>query len=254
MHGGGNFGDLWEGYWQNRVKLLGAFRNRKIVQLPQSIHFSDSGGEALEATRRAIGEHPDFTLMLRDLPSYEFANQHFDCRVLLVPDMAFGLRSLEQPVPPVAPIFALMRGDRERMDDGSGARMLQGRALVDDWVGKAIQRTINERIILKIYKRWPGLRSHIMNGISAIYKRHCEANLTRGISALGQGEVVITDRLHGHIICTLMGKPHVVLDNSYQKITNYIQAWPGNDLVHMADSIPHALTLAEDILAGAESS
>lgn len=35
LHGGGNFGDLWDGFWQNRVGILTQFPNRKIVQMPQ---------------------------------------------------------------------------------------------------------------------------------------------------------------------------------------------------------------------------
>jgi len=36
---------------------------------------------------------------------------------------------------------------------------------------------------------------------------------------------VVTDRLHAHIISTLLDIPHVALDNNYGKVSGYINAW-----------------------------
>lgn len=45
------------------------------------------------------------------------------------------------------------------------------------------------------------------------------------MSILGRSRVVITDRLHAHILSTLLGRSNVVLDNNYGKISNFIEAW-----------------------------
>jgi exopolysaccharide biosynthesis predicted pyruvyltransferase EpsI len=42
---------------------------------------------------------------------------------------------------------------------------------------------------------------------------------------LSRGRVVITDRLHGHILCLLLGLPHVLLDNSIGKLSAYFETW-----------------------------
>src|SRR6266567_1564979 len=46
IHGGGNFGDIWPAHQDFREMVLGHFPNHKIIQLPQTIHFSSR--EALE--------------------------------------------------------------------------------------------------------------------------------------------------------------------------------------------------------------
>lgn len=45
------------------------------------------------------------------------------------------------------------------------------------------------------------------------------------IKLLSKGSVVLTDRLHGHILSILIVKPHVIVDNSYGKISDFYQAW-----------------------------
>jgi pyruvyl transferase EpsO len=59
--------------------------------------------------------------------------------------------------------------------------------------------------------------------------------------------VVITDRLHGHILCTLLGIPHVVLDNSYGKIQGFLESFTGEcELVRRAESPAEALEMARE--------
>jgi pyruvyl transferase EpsO len=40
LHGGGNLGDIWPHHQHFREAMLAEFRDRTIVQLPQSIHLS----------------------------------------------------------------------------------------------------------------------------------------------------------------------------------------------------------------------
>ena len=40
----------------------------------------------------------------------------------------------------------------------------------------------------------------------------------RRVPTLRRGKVVITDRLHAHVLCLLLGIPHVLLDNNYGKV------------------------------------
>ena len=42
---------------------------------------------------------------------------------------------------------------------------------------------------------------------------------------LARGRICLTDRLHVHVLCTLMGIPHIVLDNSYGKIRSFADCW-----------------------------
>lgn len=245
LHGGGNFGDVWQGFWQNRVAILTRYRHRRIVQMPQSIHFSDLGGEALRQTRHAIAKHPDFTLIVRDCESLEFARAQFDCPVYLCPDMAFGLRHLASSVEPDVQILALMREDLERRDDGTAAAVLSAKARVTDWAvdGKP---PVVDRVIPRLARALLQLGPQWMAPMEAAFRRQAWWHLQRGVRILGQGEVVVTDRLHGHILCCLMSKRHAILDNSYGKIARYISAWPDDGLTVRAVSAPDAIARLRD--------
>ena len=49
-----------------------------------------------------------------------------------------------------------------------------------------------------------------------------------GVELLQPGRLIVSDRLHAHILSSLMRRPHLMLDNSYGKIARYIACW-GDD-------------------------
>lgn len=49
--------------------------------------------------------------------------------------------------------------------------------------------------------------------------------LHRSIYQLNRYPLVITNRLHGHILCTLLEIPHIFLPNSYGKNQSWYEAW-----------------------------
>jgi len=57
------------------------------------------------------------------------------------------------------------------------------------------------------------------------YNQIAEARLNRGLRLLSRYRRVVSDRLHGHILSTLLGIPHVVIDNNYGKIRSFVDAW-----------------------------
>jgi pyruvyl transferase EpsO len=80
--------------------------------------------------------------------------------------------------------------------------------------------------------------------------------MLRGLRLLSAGHVVVTERLHGHVLCLLAGIPHVVLDNSYGKVRAFVEAWTaGHPLVRWADdsvSAAGAARQAQGALPGAQ--
>ena len=49
--------------------------------------------------------------------------------------------------------------------------------------------------------------------------------LGRGLAELAEGKIVISDRLHGHILATLMQIPNILIDNSYGKLSSFYDTW-----------------------------
>jgi pyruvyl transferase EpsO len=58
-----------------------------------------------------------------------------------------------------------------------------------------------------------------------IYAKMARQRVKRGTEILSKGRCVVTDRLHGHILCVLLGIPHVCMDNEYGKISSFFQTW-----------------------------
>lgn len=243
LHGGGNFGTIWKAHQDFRIAIMRQFPNNPIVQLPQSIHFASD--ESVEETARAIEAHGRFTLMVRDAPSLEFARRHFACEVLLAPDMAFYMGALDRG-PPSHDLFYLLRTDLEKAVEGqvrSGGRSIA----VADWL-------LEDRMQIRLALAAARLLTIADNPRTArvkTYDRLARTRLDRGTAMLSSGRAVVTDRLHGHILSTLLDLPHVVLDNSYRKIGNFVDAWTGGfDRLRSAQALDEASALAGDLIEG----
>jgi pyruvyl transferase EpsO len=236
IHGGGNFGDLWPRHHDFREHLVERFADREIIQLPQSIHFEDPAHAA--RTARAIARHGRFRLLVRDRPSYDFAAARFDCEVALCPDMALFIGALDRE-PPENDVLYLLRTDKERaVPEGAGRRDDAHR--VADWLGES-------RLSMEAaHLRWIAHQLHqgqwdrlAMRG--AWYEAKARVRVLRGCRLLSSGRVVITDRLHAHILCLLLDIPHSVLDNTYGKLGRFLDTWTGEAAgVHRAASIDDA--------------
>lgn len=237
IHGGGNFGDIWVRHQDFREQVMKRWKNRKIVQFPQSIHFDDKA--RAEQTARAIAEHKNFVLLVRDEESKQFAMTHFDCEVHLCPDMAFCIGPIAAQTPSL-PVLAMLREDREKVANREGMDALD--CPVEDWIQEP-----------KLPVRW----AKALGALSALpsmdrvamlrNKLDAAANqrLGRGTRQLQRAQAIVTDRLHVHIISLLLGRPHAVLDNSYGKITRFIEAFPGGmDLTYRASSLKDAMQWA----------
>jgi exopolysaccharide biosynthesis predicted pyruvyltransferase EpsI len=258
LNGGGNFGDLYAGQQSLRERVLVELRDRNIVQLPQSIHFRDPAN--LDRVRRLVGEHGRVTLMLREERSLQFARKQFDAQIIGCPDMAFGLGPLDRPSPPEVDVIWLHRrlGDPEFLDHGEppcSARIrriewLEGIAESEaHWRGLAgfalrINRALRSRCAHS--EKWA---RRAWRPLAATFSPTATCWMERGLGILSSARVVVTDKLHGHILSLLLGIPHVVLDNSYGKVRSTIETWTGTSpLVVWAEDAPTALARAEELL------
>lgn len=249
LHGGGNFGDVWPQHQLFRESVLDRFPGRPVVQMPQSIHYDDPS--ALARTARAIERHGAFTLLVRDRPSLELARRHFPCETRLCPDMAFALGELPRADAPDLDVLALLRTDRESAAPGLPAGLPADWPVedwpVEDWLDDdpdmyraALSRT-RLGAILSLDPRRLGRAARGLD----LANRLAEWRLGRGVAQLSRARFVITDRLHVHILATLLGLPHVFLDNSYGKIGRFSEAfgtqWAGcARAATLAEAVPLA--------------
>jgi exopolysaccharide biosynthesis protein PssK len=232
LQGGGNLGDVWEEHQRFRETVIAAFPDNPIVQLPQSIWFRDRA--ALARARQVFDRHPNLTLLLREPQSLAIAANELHARSLLCPDMAFRLGALPRPTATQALVW-LARSDAEA---AAASQVPMGAAVKPvDW--------LTERAPALLLARRLG-RHGLLPASS--YDWLARRRLRRGTRLLGAGRVVITDRLHGHILCLLLGIPHVLLDNRYGKVRSFHEAWTRDcGLVRWCDTGSEALGLAREL-------
>ena len=198
LHGGGNFGDLWPHHQMFREAVLSRFRDRLVIQLPQSIHYDDPA--LIEQTAQVIATHPHFVLMVRDRPSLELARSRFDCDVRLCPDMAFALGPQPRPVRPDRDVVMLMRTDGERrgdIDSGEGG-VPQGWLLADwledrgethrgqlmRWQVRAARMSLDECRQQRTEERIRELAAHCDGWRGPLREARMESQFSRGLLAV----------------------------------------------------------------------
>ncbi|TCV74567.1 pyruvyl transferase EpsO [Neorhizobium sp. R1-B] len=239
IHGGGNFGDVWVFHQDFRERVMELFPNRQIVQFPQSIHYKSP--ERLEQSKRAIGRHGNFVLLVRDEESFQFAKENFDCQVHLCPDMAFCIGSIE-PDTPQFPVLAMLRQDKEQV--GTVDFSAYPDIPKEDWITE-------NRSKVRVAKALGAASALLHLSPSEVRLRKLDAaannRFQRGIRQISRGKAIVTDRLHVHICSLLIGRRHAVLDNNYGKIRRFMNAFSGGtDLSYKATSLDDGIRWARE--------
>lgn len=238
LHGGGNFGDLWVGHQAFRERIAQELPDYRIVQLPQSVLFSDP--ERAATANTLLSRHPDFTLLLRDSLSIERAQQQLPgITSSFCPDMALGY----EPPPRgrserrARDLLVIARADREsasglRDIDHSWASPLPFR--VTDWwldagepatwrLARAVTRVNSflvrarrkARLTFKTGFPVPQLPQRWLRCALETLNR---CNIEYAIDLFAPAKVVVVDRLHAHVLAALLGIPNIILDNNYRKL------------------------------------
>ena len=145
--------------------------------------------------------------------------------MLLCPDMAFALGPcLPRSEEPQVDLVWLARTDAETL--GGPAPALPGGTERVDWLEEPATAlseqywALAQRLELDP-PDWPALVDALLRTCEPLARERLE----RGRQILTRGRVVITDRLHGHILCLLLGIPHVLLDNNYGKVGRFHRTW-----------------------------
>lgn len=222
LHGGGNFGDIWPAHQAFRERILDRMRGRKVIQLPQTIAFSDP--RHAQTLRERIAKHGDFHLFVRDSASLAFAQANLDCCVESVPDAAVGMGTLAKRGPLRSDIVLLLRTDKEKAAQDMSCLLDLPASYAFDWLDEF---PLFRRKIALLAKT----SAYAMGRFDSNKRRliafdfTARSRVARGLQMLSSGKIVVTDRLHAHILSMLLDIPHIAMDNNYGKISNYINAW-----------------------------
>ncbi|KAK7094751.1 uncharacterized protein [Littorina saxatilis] len=227
MSGGGNmFGYNAENVCRRRA--IESFPEYQLVIFSQSMYMRSSKAN-VEALVKLYCCKPKLTILLRDRKSLYIARRLFTngTRLALAPDMAFHNGPIARFAPPYYDVLWLYRGDGEKPLYSSDSQ-----SLFPSWVSYSREEWMS----------MPSLRGAKTFSTALNVLLH-------GYDILQRGRVVITERLHGHILCVLLDIPHVLLDNHDLKLSSYHNTWTrGLSNCRLADNAEDAVRMAVGLL------
>ena len=188
-------------------------------------YFDDA--EKTNEMAAAIKKQGNYHLLARCQKSYEFAQQYLNTQVYLCPDMAFFIGAVQPSQLPTVDHFILSRTDQEKSANSIKSTLSDtylSSSELTDWLDPYWK----ERFLHRLEKHSSWLRDKLDPNnklLLIVWNQLSKARQQRGVVLLSRGRIVISDRLHVHILCLLMNKPHLLIDNTYGKISNFYHSW-----------------------------
>ncbi|KAH8584467.1 fringe-like glycosyltransferase domain and a like glycosyltransferase domain [Cryptosporidium sp. chipmunk genotype I] len=252
FHGGGNFGDLYSHHHKLRHIVLSDFINYKIVMFPQTVFFKNEINK-VTTKQNFINHKGEIFLAARDIRSFEILTEMFKdvkhIKVELLPDMAFliGDQRKRKGIPSLD-ILVHARADNEAPNIIFNNTLVKMNKIKIESIKKLIresnkienfgkdQNLNKENILIKKNEEWIDYLTILIddwldsdasynNLISSDYIEKSISRTLDGMAFLSRANFVITNRLHGHILLTLLGISHIVMGDSFGKLVNFRETW-----------------------------
>jgi pyruvyl transferase EpsO len=222
LHGGGNFGDLYQFHQAFRERIIAAYPRQRIVMLPQTMHYESPA--RLRESALIFERHDDLHVCLRDERSLKLFSSHFRNPTYLMPDMAHFLwgefsRTIRASAAAHTLLFA--RNDIERSplptDDLDRP--------TNDWSNLVpYSELVVFGIVKKLHVDYRRFGRHLP--LYRIWRALVRDRLIgRGDRLIDAHDEVITNRLHMGIFSLLKGRRVTLSDNSYGKLSGYYTTW-----------------------------
>jgi exopolysaccharide biosynthesis predicted pyruvyltransferase EpsI len=232
IHGGGNYGDLWPEQQTFREQVMRDFPERRLIQLPQTVTFTSSA--SIGAHRRLLAERDEpMTILCRDTASADLVERELGEQPLLCADSAFFL-NVAAPRPPSVDVLVNRRADHESIT-GETFDLAGLTVESKDWLPPPGERNLRRSVTVRSRTRARAVASSATSdgvygrGLRRVpligARRFAQRRVAFACATLGRGRVVVTDRLHGHILSLLMGIPHVIRDTRHRKVAAFHQTF-----------------------------
>jgi exopolysaccharide biosynthesis protein PssK len=228
--------------------VLADFSDRRTVQLPQSV--AQAGAETAERLRGLARRHRDLHVLARDLPSQAWFAEQAGIDAALCPDSALAIGELGGGATG-AGVLWLARTDPEALasdlEPPAGVRRGDWPHASPAWNA----RRLGSRLASAATSAAPGPGRLLWPPATRMYPRLAAERLRTGAAFIGSARVVVTDRLHAHILSLLCGVPSVLCDNSTGKVRACYELWTGDSpLAHWGGTPAAALELAAALAEG----
>lgn len=247
--GGVSVSRLWPWHAEVKRKVAAACPDNRLVSLPSTMILIDDEDRQEAAT--LFSGHADVHMLARDDFSAQSGREAFapNVNVETVHDTAFMLGAQPRDRSAAeADVIWLARNDHE----GAGFTPPDD-ILVFDWpstLNPYEPNVLTSRAISKLRELAPVLNPVAHRAVNRAYMSVSKTMLRRGNRALDRGRVLVTDRLHPHVLAALRGQPCVMLPDRYGK-NRAVWDYSSKDIstIHWADGPEEALDLARTLAA-----
>ncbi len=197
LPGGGNTGDEYPKAQKSKEEISQLFPENKKIVFPQTISFSqsDSLTQAQKDAALAFSKERNVVFAAREQFSFEYAQNHFDCKTILVPDIVLfeGKQTNEKRENKV---LLCLRNDVESKLKDTGVASIK-----------------------KIVSEFGAKIEHFDTQLEySISKNQRDSFLKATFKLWSTSSLVITDRLHGMVFSAITGTPCIAFANYNHKV------------------------------------
>src|SRR5690606_26456098 len=212
--------------------IIKNFPDNRIILLPQSVYFESE--DILQKSREIFSQHKNTVLFARDEISLQTL-QSFSSKTFLMPDMAhmlYGIINANKSIS-TKPTLYFFRQDKEQ-DDQQKNYLAQHNLQSFDWEDFILPEHHSRQKMLRKVLKFGFIFSskYIDNYVYEEWEKLTDELINNSINLFSSYKTVITSRLHGHILSSILEIPSTILDNSYKKNSLYYASWTAQLGIH----------------------
>ena len=208
--GGGNISNLYEDIETQRRFIIKKFRKNLIVSFPQTVYFTPTrkGKNSMKKTLKIYKKHKKLYLFAREEKTFNFFKTYFKSdKIFMAPDIVLSKSlPLQDKEKRENTITLCIRKDKE----------------------SALSPTQLENICTNL-KNISITFTDTQIACNRMSTESRKQELYKIIKLFSKSKLVITDRLHGMILCAITDTPCLAIDNSNGKVSGVYNSWLKNN-------------------------
>lgn len=200
LQGGGNMGNLYPDIEAARRFCIKHIKNRRIISMPTTVTYTDDkrGRRELTRSKKIYSSNPNLILIAREKYSFDIMQKEYpNNKSFLLPDIVFYLST------------RVKAGEEKRQDHVVCLRRE---------IESNLSHEETNTLIVQFCQHYPNAficDTTVNRNVTAELREYEVFSLLRKFQ---RAKVVLTDRMHGMIFCSITGTPCVIIKSLDNKV------------------------------------